>query len=30
VEGKILAGKNEAFPPLNSASPRLLFDFFPL
>ncbi len=26
-KGKILAGKNEPFPPLNSASPRLLFDF---
>jgi hypothetical protein len=26
-EGKILAGKNEPFPPLTSASPRLLFDF---
>jgi hypothetical protein len=26
-EGKILAGKYETFPPLNSASPRLLFDF---
>ena len=23
------AGKNEPFPPLTSASPRLLFDFFP-
>jgi hypothetical protein len=26
-EGEILAGKNEPFPPLTSASPRLLFDF---
>ena len=26
-EGKILAGKNETFPPLTSASPRVLFDF---
>ena len=28
-EGKILAGENGSFPPLTSASPRLLFDFLP-
>ena len=27
-ERKILAGENDPFPPLTSASPRLLFDFF--
>ncbi len=27
-EGKIFVGENDPFPPLTSASPRLLFDFF--
>jgi hypothetical protein len=28
-EGRMPAGENEPFPPLTSASPRLLFDFLP-
>ena len=28
-EGRMPGGENESFPPLTSASPRLLFDFLP-